>query len=83
MCDACEQLDHRSIRRGMTNVYLPGDREIVALADAVARDSRLTGLEWRAVRLGFDCAMTQRYYYGKKACTLKEPCVYCQEIRTI
>jgi hypothetical protein len=71
----------------METIYLPGDREVVALAEAIARDKRLNQAEILAKLSAYRCnvrkwdAVIYSDFYGPWRCTFREPCIYCGDLR--
>jgi hypothetical protein len=61
----------------METIYLPGDRDIFALADAIARDNRLTHLELLAKLAAYRCNIRREW----TDCGPARPCLYCKDLK--
>lgn len=70
----------------METIYLPGDRDIFALAEAIARDNKLTRAELLAKLAAYRCDVRKwdstiyADWVEPWRCTAKEPCLYCSNI---
>jgi hypothetical protein len=72
--------------REVQTIYLPGDRDLFAFAEAVARDNRLTTAEILAKLAAYRCNVRKwdAIIYAEWAepwrCSRQEPCLFCSNI---
>lgn len=74
-------------RLDMGTLYLPGDRDIYAPAEAAYRDSLLNDEERYARLAAYRCKIRKENshiaweFAGPWRCTFRKPCIYCGSLR--